>query len=68
MFGHVQRSDSEHIGRWMLKMELPGRRQKGRPKRRFMDVVREEAQIADVTEEDAEDREKWRTMIRCGDS
>lgn len=39
-------------------MELPGRRQSGRPKRRFSDVVREDMQEVDVTKEDAEDREK----------
>ncbi|KAK3518494.1 hypothetical protein QTP70_001487 [Hemibagrus guttatus] len=33
-FGHVQRRKSEYIGRRMLDMELPGRRQRGRPKRR----------------------------------
>ncbi|KAK3546779.1 hypothetical protein QTP86_001533 [Hemibagrus guttatus] len=32
-FGHVQRRESEYIGRRMLDMELPGRRQRGRPKR-----------------------------------
>ncbi|KAK3517322.1 hypothetical protein QTP70_003396 [Hemibagrus guttatus] len=34
-FGHVQRRESEYIGRRMLDMELPGRRQRGRPKRRL---------------------------------
>ncbi|KAK3564059.1 hypothetical protein QTP86_007531 [Hemibagrus guttatus] len=33
-FGHVQRREREYIGRRMLDMELPGRRQRGRPKRR----------------------------------
>ncbi|KAK3533927.1 hypothetical protein QTP70_034918 [Hemibagrus guttatus] len=33
-FGHVQRRESEYIGKRMLDMELPGRRQRGRPKRR----------------------------------
>ncbi|KAK3556264.1 hypothetical protein QTP70_007073 [Hemibagrus guttatus] len=33
-FGHVQRRESEYIGRRMLDMKLPGRRQRGRPKRR----------------------------------
>ncbi|KAK3554289.1 hypothetical protein QTP70_020155 [Hemibagrus guttatus] len=32
-FGHVQKRESEYIGRRMLDMELPGRRQRGRPKR-----------------------------------
>ncbi|KAK3523476.1 hypothetical protein QTP86_033588 [Hemibagrus guttatus] len=38
-FGHVQRRESEYIGRRMLDMKLPGRRQRGRPKRRYMDVI-----------------------------
>ena len=33
-----------------------------------MDVVREDMQIVGVTEEDAEDRKRWRRMIHCGDS
>ncbi|KAF7649691.1 hypothetical protein LDENG_00137530 [Lucifuga dentata] len=66
-FGHVQRRDSEHIGRRMLRLELPGRRPRGRPKRRFMDVVKEDMKLVGVREEEAEDRVRWRQMIRCGD-
>ena len=29
----------------MLEMELPGRRRRGRPKKRFMDAVREDMQV-----------------------
>ncbi|KAF7651093.1 hypothetical protein LDENG_00116160 [Lucifuga dentata] len=65
-FGHVQR-DSEHIGRRMLRLELPGRRPRGRPKRRFMDVVKEDMKLVGVREEEAEDRVRWKQMIRCGD-
>ena len=42
--GHVQRRDNEYIGRGMFTIELPGRRQRGRMKRRFVDVVTEEIQ------------------------
>ncbi|KAF7651992.1 hypothetical protein LDENG_00102870 [Lucifuga dentata] len=66
-FGHVQRRDSEHIGRRMLRLELPGRRPRGRPKRRFMDVVKEDMKLVGVREEEAEDRVRWRQMIRCGE-
>ncbi|KAI5099061.1 hypothetical protein C0J45_11200, partial [Silurus meridionalis] len=43
-FGHVQRRDMGYIGRKMLRMEPPGRRKRGRPRRSFMDVLREDMQ------------------------
>ncbi|XP_051788839.1 uncharacterized protein LOC127529415 [Erpetoichthys calabaricus] len=67
-FGHVQRRDAEYIGRRILRIELPGKRKRGRPKRRFMDVVREDMQVMGVTEQDAEDRKVWKKMIHCGNS
>ncbi|KAK3572128.1 hypothetical protein QTP86_022206 [Hemibagrus guttatus] len=66
-FGHVQRRKSEYIGRRMLDMELPGRRQRGRPKRRYMDGINEDMKLVGASVEDAEDRDRWREMIRCGD-
>ena len=32
------RKDDGHIGKRMLRMELPGKRKRGRPKRMFMDT------------------------------
>ncbi|KAK3511407.1 hypothetical protein QTP70_007333 [Hemibagrus guttatus] len=66
-FGHVQRRESEYTGRRMLDMELPGRRQRGRPKRRYMDGINDDMKLVGASVEDAEDRERWREMIRCGD-
>ena len=66
-FGHVQRRDSEYIGRRMLSLELPARRPRGRPRRRFMDVVKEDMKVVGAREQDAEDRVRWRTLIGCGD-
>ena len=48
-------------------MELPGKRKRGRPKRRFMDVVKEDMAEVEVTEEDTVDRRNWRKKNRCGD-
>ncbi|KAK3568140.1 hypothetical protein QTP86_031379 [Hemibagrus guttatus] len=56
-FGHVQRRESEYIGRRMLDMELPGRRQRGRPKRRYMDGINEDMKLVGARVEDAEDRD-----------
>ena len=34
-YGDVMRRDQEYVGRKMMKMDLPGKRKRGRPKRRF---------------------------------
>ena len=52
----------------MLRMELSGKRKRGRPKRRFMDVVKEDMAEVEVTEEDTEDRNNWRWKFHCGDT
>ena len=48
-------------------IELPGKRKRGRPKRRFMDVVKEDMAEVEVTEEGTVDRNNRRRNIRCGD-
>ena len=40
-------------------MDLPEKRKRGGPKRRLMDAVREDMTVAEVIEEDAEDRTEW---------
>ena len=39
--GHIIRREEDYIGNRVLRMELPGRRKRGRPKRRYMDFVKE---------------------------
>ena len=65
-YEHVMRRDQEYVGRKMMKMELPGKRKRGRPKRRFLDVVKEDMGEVGAKETDVEDRKMWRMMIRCG--
>ena len=65
-YGHVMRRDQEYVGRKMMEMELPGKRKRGRPKRRFLDVVKEDMKEVGAKEMDIEDRKMWRMMIRCG--
>ena len=64
-YGHLPMKDDGYIGRRMPMMELSGKRKRGRPKRRFMDVVKEDMADVEVTEKDTEDN--WRRKIRCGD-
>ena len=42
----------------MLEIELPDRRQRGRPKRRYMDAVRKDMQVVGVRVEDTENKLK----------
>ena len=65
-YGHVMRRDQEYVGRKMMEMELPGKRRRGRPKRRFLNVMIENMGEVDAKETDVEDRKMWRMMIRCG--
>ena len=66
-YGHVRRKDNGYIGRWMLRMALPGKRTRGRPTRRFMDVVKDDTAEVEVTEEDTKGRNYWKRKLRCGD-
>ena len=66
-YGHNMRREENYIGKRMLRMELPGRRNRGRPKRRYMDVVKEDMRVAGVTEDAVGDREKWKKRICSGD-
>ena len=65
-YGHVMRRYQEYVGRKMMEMKLPGKRKRGRPKRRFLDVVKVDMEEVGAKEMDIEDRKMWRMMIRCG--
>ena len=54
--GHVMRRGQDYIGRKIMEMELPGKRKRGRPKRRFLDVVKEDIRKVGARETDVEDR------------
>ena len=51
----------------MLEMAVPGRRKRGRPRRRWMDLARENLKSVGPKEGDDIDRFKWRILSRCGD-
>ena len=47
----------------ITRKEEPG----GRPKIRFMDVVKQDLAEVEVMEDDTDDRNNWRLKIRCSD-
>ena len=39
-YGHVLRREEEYIGKRVMVMEVPGKRKIGRPKRRWLDNIK----------------------------
>ena len=66
-YGHVKRREEDYVGKRMMEMAVPGRRKRGRPRRRWMDLVREDMERVGAREGDEVDRVKWRLLSRCGD-
>ena len=65
-YGHVMRRDQEYVGRKIMEMELLGKRKRGRPKRRFLDVVTEDMGEVGARDTNIENKTVWRKMICCG--
>ena len=41
-YGHIKRREEDYVGKRMMEMAVPGKRKRGRPRRRWMDSVRED--------------------------
>ena len=59
-YGHVMRREEHHVGRRAMVMKVQARRNRGRPKRRWLDTIniKEKGLSAD----DVYDRATWRRM------
>ena len=64
-FGHVKRREESYLGRRVMEFEIPGKRTRGRPRRRWNDNIKEDMKKENVSEEEAKDRLKWRMATRC---
>ena len=63
-YGHVLRREYEYVGKRAMAMEVPGKRRDGRPKRRWLNIIRNELSERELSREGAQDRAKWRRLIR----
>lgn len=61
-FGHVKRQNEDDMIRWAAEIVDPGRRPKGRSRKRWMDCVKEGGKVVDLNV--VEDRVRSNTITR----
>ena len=61
-YGHVTRREEHYIGRRAMVMKVQGRRKRGRPKRRWLDKVKDDIKENRLSADDVYDRATWRRM------
>ena len=63
-YGHVMRRDEDYVGKRVMEMEVQGTRNRGRPKQRWMDSVKEDLREKELTGDEVHDRAMWRRLVR----
>ena len=66
-YEHILRRDEEHVISRATNMKVEGRRKHGRPRRKWMDCVREDLEEKQLSTEDAADRLRWKRVAANGD-
>jgi hypothetical protein len=65
-YGHVCRRDKEEDIRMVAEMRIRGKRKRGRPKRRWLDTIKDDMQRWGLSKEDTDDRGRWHALIELG--
>ena len=66
-YGHVKRREEGYVEKRMMEMAVPGRRKRGRSRRRWINLAREGMERIGAKEEDEVNWAKWKILSRCGD-
>ncbi|PIO64310.1 hypothetical protein TELCIR_14067 [Teladorsagia circumcincta] len=66
-YGHVLRRSDESVRKIGLKIDVPGKRPKGRPKQRWLDTLHADLKSVNIHPDQAFNRKKWRQHIRRAD-
>ena len=66
-YGHVTRSHENSVAKTAMRLDLPGKRPRGRPKMRWMDRINQDMKDMQVAPEDTTDRNRWRAACQKAD-
>ena len=66
-YGHVKRREEDYVGKRMMEMAVPGRRKRGKLRRRWINLAREDMERVGAKEGDEINWDKWKILSRCGD-
>ena len=61
------RREEESVCRRVMNMEIPGKRKRGRPWKRWKDTIKEDMLEKNVQVDDTQDRRRWRRLTRSID-
>ena len=59
---HVTRREDHYVRERAMVMKVQGRRKRGRPKRRWLDKVKDDIKEKGLSADDVHDRATWRRM------
>ena len=61
-YGHAMRRGENYVGRRAIAMKVQGRWKRGRPKRRWLDKVKDDIKDNGLSADEVYDRATWRRM------
>ena len=58
------RKDEDYVGKRVMEMVVPGRRNRGRPKRRWLDSLKVDPKEKGLEGNEFHDRARWRRLVK----